>query len=213
MNLDYYQILGLARSASMSQIKAAFKSKSQKMHPDKGGSEEAYSKVRKAFTVLSDPQKRAIYDRGLEGNYNYQELQMIIDGNLNRLVKETIQAYVNIPPQACAYSLIEVFKAQTASSKQKAQQQLNELKKVEKKLIKGIGKIKNKKDGIIFKGFAANLSEVTQGIHGYKLALAALDIIEGESEGFDLESEEGTPQLQIQGFGAFFTNSTGGTRI
>ena len=71
---EYYKVLGIERDASASQIKRAFRKLSLKYHPDKNkGSEEAtvmFQKISKAYEVISDPDKRAIYDvdgeKGLE---------------------------------------------------------------------------------------------------------------------------------------------------
>ncbi|MCX7750855.1 MAG: molecular chaperone DnaJ [Candidatus Bipolaricaulota bacterium] len=68
MAQDYYSILGVDRSASPEEIKRAFRRLAKEYHPDtyKGDKKEAERKFRKiaeAYEVLSDPQKRAQYDR------------------------------------------------------------------------------------------------------------------------------------------------------
>ncbi|KAG9049101.1 DnaJ- protein scj1 [Tulasnella sp. UAMH 9824] len=65
---DYYKVLGVGRSASDSEIKKAYRKLSRAHHPDKGGSEEKFAEIAQAYEVLSDSEKRAIYDRhGEEG--------------------------------------------------------------------------------------------------------------------------------------------------
>jgi len=68
---DYYKLLGLHRSASEQDIKKAYKKLSRKYHPDKNkepGAEEKFVQVAHAYEVLSDPEKKNIYDRhGEEG--------------------------------------------------------------------------------------------------------------------------------------------------
>ncbi len=65
---DYYEILGVSRDADEKKIKAAYRRLARKYHPDvnKGdkASEERFKEVAEAFAVLSDPDKRARYDRG-----------------------------------------------------------------------------------------------------------------------------------------------------
>jgi len=67
MPQDYYQILGLDKNASNDEIKRAYRKLAHKYHPDKNpGNKEAESKfkeINNAYQTLSDPQKRANYDR------------------------------------------------------------------------------------------------------------------------------------------------------
>ena len=60
---DYYEILGVAKGASESEIKKAFRALAHKYHPDKKGGDEAkFKEVSEAYAVLSDKKKRAEYD-------------------------------------------------------------------------------------------------------------------------------------------------------
>jgi len=60
---DYYKILGVPRDASQEEIKRAFHRLAHKYHPDKGGDEKKFKEINEAYQVLSDPKKRAQYDR------------------------------------------------------------------------------------------------------------------------------------------------------
>jgi molecular chaperone DnaJ len=60
---DYYEILGISRSASDEEIKKAFRKLAQKYHPDKKGGDEAkFKEVSEAYAVLSDAKRRSQYD-------------------------------------------------------------------------------------------------------------------------------------------------------
>ncbi|MEK7664748.1 MAG: molecular chaperone DnaJ [Patescibacteria group bacterium] len=61
--MDYYQILGVTRSASEEEIKKAFHKLAHKYHPDKGGDEKKFKEINEAYQVLSDKGKRAQYDQ------------------------------------------------------------------------------------------------------------------------------------------------------
>ncbi|EPQ52724.1 DnaJ-domain-containing protein [Gloeophyllum trabeum ATCC 11539] len=72
MGTDYYKLLGVSKDASEEDIKRAYKKMALKWHPDRNaGSEEAskkFQQISEAFEVLSDSNKRAIYDQfGEEG--------------------------------------------------------------------------------------------------------------------------------------------------
>ncbi len=63
---DYYEVLGITRNATDEEIKRAFRKLAFKYHPDhnhEGGAEEKFKEVNEAYEMLSDPDKRAAYDR------------------------------------------------------------------------------------------------------------------------------------------------------
>ncbi len=65
-NHDYYEVLGVQRGASPEEIKQAFRKLARQYHPDvskEHNAEERFKEVNEAYSVLSDEQKRAQYDR------------------------------------------------------------------------------------------------------------------------------------------------------
>ena len=64
---DYYEMLGVARSASEADIKQAYRRLAMKFHPDRNpgdkGAENHFKEAKEAYEILSDPQKRAAYDQ------------------------------------------------------------------------------------------------------------------------------------------------------
>ena len=60
---DLYELLEVPRDASPEEIKRAYRRQARRHHPDAGGDEEAFKQITHAFQVLSDPQRRARYDR------------------------------------------------------------------------------------------------------------------------------------------------------
>jgi molecular chaperone DnaJ len=72
---DYYATLGVERGAELAEIKKAYRRLAARYHPDRnpgdGEAEEKFKQAAEAYSVLSDPEKRAVYDRyghaGLKG--------------------------------------------------------------------------------------------------------------------------------------------------
>lgn len=69
---DYYQILNLDRKANLEEIKKAYRLYASKFHPDKHQGdkffEEKFKEILEAYEILSNQDKRNIYDRQLFGN-------------------------------------------------------------------------------------------------------------------------------------------------
>ena len=67
MKQDYYEILGVTKTSTSIEIKKAYRKKAIKYHPDKNPgdkvAEENFKKAAEAYEVLSDPEKKARYDR------------------------------------------------------------------------------------------------------------------------------------------------------
>ena len=63
---DYYEVLGVPRTASADELKSAFRSLARKYHPDVSNdsdAEEKFKEINEAYAILSDNDKRAAYDR------------------------------------------------------------------------------------------------------------------------------------------------------
>lgn len=81
---SYYEILGVGKNATDEELKSAFRQMARKYHPDinkEPGAEARFKEINEAYQVLSDPDKRAAYDRfgkaavnGTGGGYDYSSV-------------------------------------------------------------------------------------------------------------------------------------------
>lgn len=81
---DYYEILGVNKSASLDEIKKAYRNLALQHHPDrvtpdkKKDAEEKFKEISEAYAVLSDANKRALYDQyghsGIDQRYAYEDI-------------------------------------------------------------------------------------------------------------------------------------------
>jgi len=65
-NRDYYEVLGVSRQATPDELKSAFRKLARQYHPDvnkEADAEDRFKEINEAYGVLSDPEKRARYDR------------------------------------------------------------------------------------------------------------------------------------------------------
>ncbi|MFA4937586.1 MAG: molecular chaperone DnaJ [Patescibacteria group bacterium] len=84
MSKDYYQILGVSKSATTDEIKKAFRKLAHEHHPDKsGGNEAKFKEINEAYQVLANSDKRKQYDQfgtafetaGGPGGFNWSDFQ------------------------------------------------------------------------------------------------------------------------------------------
>ena len=78
---DYYEVLGISKTTSVNEIKSQYRKLALKFHPDRNKSKEAtehFKEISEAYAVISDPEKREIYDQyghaGVDGRYSTDDI-------------------------------------------------------------------------------------------------------------------------------------------
>ncbi len=90
--INYYEILGVPRNASQSEIKDAYRRLAKERHPDRpGGSEAEFSRLHEAHAVLSDPNRRRQHDEALDLAHAADQLAGVIDVDWSKLEDELTQ--------------------------------------------------------------------------------------------------------------------------
>ncbi len=92
---DYYEVIGVSKGASQSEIKSQYRKLALKFHPDKNKSAEAaehFKEISEAYAVLSDPEKRNLYDQhghaGVGGQYSTEDIFQGAGANFSDIFKD-----------------------------------------------------------------------------------------------------------------------------
>jgi molecular chaperone DnaJ len=92
MPKDFYEILGLKKDASAEEIKKAYRTLALKFHPDRNkepGAEEKFKEINESYAVLSDPEKRRMYDTYGSEQFNrrYSEEDIMRNFNIDDVLR------------------------------------------------------------------------------------------------------------------------------
>lgn len=94
-NRFYYEVLGVPFWASDEDIKKSFNDLSKKYHPDSGGQYDKYTKIQRAYEILSNRSKKLIYDTdGIEEVERYEHATA--NGYANQRYRKTPDQDINL---------------------------------------------------------------------------------------------------------------------
>ena len=92
---DYYEVIGVSKSASADEIKSQYRKLALKFHPDRNKSKDAqehFKEISEAYAVLSDSGKRQLYDQhghaGVDGQYSTEDIFRGAGGNFNDIFND-----------------------------------------------------------------------------------------------------------------------------
>ena len=118
--MDYYSVLGIAKSANQDDIKRAYRKLAMQHHPDKGGDEAKFKEINEAYSVLGDPAQRAQYDnpqpqvRFRAGDFNNDPfsdmMSQMFGGRTRRNPDITIAAKIDLVDSIVGKKLIAAYR-------------------------------------------------------------------------------------------------------
>jgi DnaJ-class molecular chaperone len=102
---DYYNVLGISKNSSLSDIKNAYKRLARTHHPDRGGDKEEFQKIQEAYETLSDQDKRNQYDNPIQNTFgfNHPFFNHHNNQNKNQIIKKNDHLYT------CKITLRDVY--------------------------------------------------------------------------------------------------------
>jgi DnaJ-class molecular chaperone len=140
-NNTLYDELELPRNCTPDEIKQKYRTLAQIHHPDKGGDEEKFKRIKEAYETLSDPIKRSHYDNTGE-HYEDTNISNEVNGRLANMISHFTQ---QINPEVD--DLILKMKVDIYEAQRNTNQAINECNNTIRKLSIISKKIKLKKEG------------------------------------------------------------------
>lgn len=128
--MDYYAILGVAKTATPEEIKKAYRKLASQHHPDKGGDKTMFQQVQEAYSVLSDSEKRRQYDNpmpnGFPGNFTVNAAgfdindifsQIFNQQGIHRPSRQVFRTSINVSLKESYYGGNKVLELNTQTGK------------------------------------------------------------------------------------------------
>ncbi len=136
---SHYDTLNVTDKATPDELKRAYRAKAKTMHPDKGGDAVAFAEVSKAYSVLSDPSRRLLYDA------TGADTRLPMETEVQNVLMGLFAAALNNDEDI---ELLAFAKRKIAEVKKQMDDNIVQLEKRKAKLEAKRGKIKNKYDGV-----------------------------------------------------------------
>lgn len=118
--MNHYEILGVTKTASLDEIKQAYKKLAKEHHPDRGGDTNKFAEINAAYDVLKDPAKRQEYDNSFQhrfttkNNFNSQGFEFNFFNDIFEKTFKNYTVHVNRDITiAATLSLKDTFKEKT----------------------------------------------------------------------------------------------------
>jgi curved DNA-binding protein CbpA len=221
MSWSPYEELGLNPSATAAQVKAAYRKKSKTAHPDVGGTEEAWAKVALAYAILTNADKRKVFDETGEVeepklNNDRAAALGVIDSHLGTIINMFIQggcrpdmdpARIDIPLRIRAIIRHEMQEAEGAeASAEKARATLLNLMK----RFKVKDPSKNPDEDPIQRSLNAQVAKIDDHLTKLRAALRVHAHAVTITENYEFDVDRSAVMMQMQTWPS--TGTMGGFR-
>jgi curved DNA-binding protein CbpA len=141
--MNMYEILGIPKNATKDEIKKAYKAKAMEHHPDRGGNEEKFIEVLQAYEILSDSEKRSIYDEHGTVNSILTDINDIAIQTIESLVRKYIHDKTVFNP---SYNIVELIKSFAHKNRKDSLNKINSNTSLIKDLTRFKKKIRSKNE-------------------------------------------------------------------
>ena len=126
---QHYKTLGVDENAGSSTILKAFRKKAKKVHPDVGGSPEAFSKLSEAYNILISPEKRRLYDNNEDVSSTLNSETELNQGGKNILLIKFESLFDKLAEDPISFDIIGAVKSEIEKEIRKTQLNIDKLKR------------------------------------------------------------------------------------
>lgn len=216
---ELYDLLGVARDASKGDIKKAYRDKVKTAHPDAGGDEKAFSRIQEAYEVLSDPDRRARYDRT-----GRTDKPTVTPESIQAVVDNTVAAIINAerPDGTTDDPRWEDIRSKVLMTIRNGRREIQVNLKREQKRMRRLDSLMSRfrsrtSADPVGDAFARQKKQLQRGIHQLEDSLEMNLELEKVFQSYDYEVGPGTeghdepgPTLRLTGGFSYFTSTTSG---
>ena len=186
--MNLYEILGVDKKSTPTQIKKAYRAISKTKHPDVGGSNEEFREIKTAFDVLSDREKRKLYDEhGIITNEPEDVMKKWVLQQFTTAIQEWLKNKVN--PRKQTPSFGKFLRGGLNNSKQQAEQALENFKaqlKTAKKYLE-YATIEGSTENIFTTTIKQIIEDTNREIANAELFLYKLKMVETELDKYKFD--------------------------
>ena len=185
--IDCYKVLGLKRGATLVEIKKVHRKLVVDLHPDKGGDPDKFREVQEAYDILSDPEKKAFYDK-----YGVNNESQLVD-LFGKLIQECIGEGAN------AASLVDHLGLKIERNVKVLTERAEKIARFKNTLTESLGHIKidEKGDDLVTLGIQANLVQVNLELTQAENHVAIMGAAESVMEHYDTDDEEALTRFKL----------------